>query len=262
MQDRYTGDIGDFGKFGLLRTRQQSLSLQLGVVWYLYPNETHNEDGKFTQYLGSGTSPYRKCDPVLWLSLKTMVKAGTRSVAAIQSSGILGKSTRFFDRFTDNYSEHPGNSASAKTARSEYREQWLSDALREMKAASLIFLDPDNGLEVNSCAKTHQRKAGKFAFYSEAQQFFDDADVMVVYHHLNRHKNHGTHMNQLETRAADLKSRIGCDGAVFGLRYPPFSARAFFVACRSSIVDRVESAFTDFLKSEWGKYWDTEFVRK
>ena len=190
------------------------------------------------------------------------MKADQRSVAAIQSSGILGNETRFFDRLTDNYIEHPGNSATAKTARSEYREQWLIDAVQEMNAAKLIFLDPDNGLEVSSCDKSHHRKAGKFAFYSEAKQFFNDADVMVVYHHLNRHKNHGTHRNQLETRAADLRSRIGCDGAVFGLRYPPFSARAFFVASRSSLVGQVETALAEFLNSEWGKYWDMEFVRK
>lgn len=262
MQDRYSGDIGDFGKFGLLRTLQRSLSLPLGVVWYRYPNERHNEDGKYTEYLNSAASPYRSCDPDLWLSLQTLVKANQRSVASIQASGILGEKTRYFDRLTSDYCDHSGNSTAAKTARAVYREQWLGAALQQMKAAKLIFLDPDNGLEVSSCAKTHHRKAGKFAFYSEVRQFFEDADVVVVYHHLNRHKNHGTHRNQLETRASELKDHVGCDSAVFGLRYPPFSARAFFVLCRSSLTKNVEVTLGDFLRSEWGKFWDTEFVRK
>lgn len=43
MQDRYTGDIGDFGKLGLLRVLQEQ-NLLIGVNWYLTPDETHNED--------------------------------------------------------------------------------------------------------------------------------------------------------------------------------------------------------------------------
>jgi hypothetical protein len=34
MQDRYTGDIGDFGKCSLLRNLTRD-DLRLGVIWYL-----------------------------------------------------------------------------------------------------------------------------------------------------------------------------------------------------------------------------------
>ena len=43
MQNRYTGDIGDFGKLGLLRVLQES-GLTIGVNWYLVPDENHNSD--------------------------------------------------------------------------------------------------------------------------------------------------------------------------------------------------------------------------
>ena len=43
MQNRYTGDIGDFAKYGLLRALCPGH--RLGVAWYLYPDESHNEDG-------------------------------------------------------------------------------------------------------------------------------------------------------------------------------------------------------------------------
>ena len=49
MQDRYTGDIGDFGKLGLLRWLSTSLSI--GVNWYLVPDESHNGDGRHTNYV-------------------------------------------------------------------------------------------------------------------------------------------------------------------------------------------------------------------
>jgi hypothetical protein len=51
MQDRYSGDVGDFGKFGLLRHILNGSQLKLGINWYLFPNEDHNEDGRFINYL-------------------------------------------------------------------------------------------------------------------------------------------------------------------------------------------------------------------
>ena len=49
MQDRYTGDICDYAKDGLLRALGDGH--RLGIAWYLYPNESHNADGKHTAYL-------------------------------------------------------------------------------------------------------------------------------------------------------------------------------------------------------------------
>ena len=49
MQNRYTGDIGDFGKLGLLRVLH-SAGLSIGVNWYLTPDETHNGDGRHIAY--------------------------------------------------------------------------------------------------------------------------------------------------------------------------------------------------------------------
>ena len=49
MQNKYVGDIGDFGKYGLLRalTGHQTTSasephLTLGIVWYLLPQRGKN----------------------------------------------------------------------------------------------------------------------------------------------------------------------------------------------------------------------------
>lgn len=52
MQNRYAGDIGDFGKFGLLRALRGS-GLSIGVNWYLVPDETRIGDGP----IPAGTCP-------------------------------------------------------------------------------------------------------------------------------------------------------------------------------------------------------------
>jgi hypothetical protein len=50
VKNSYVGDIGDFGKYGLLRILGKT-GLSLGVVWHLTPDEQEHEDGRFTDYL-------------------------------------------------------------------------------------------------------------------------------------------------------------------------------------------------------------------
>jgi hypothetical protein len=75
MQDRYTGDIGDFGKYGLLRELSlpsdavKGQTLRVGVVWMLVPAETGTGDGKFTAYLvptDQNLERFMICDPRLY----------------------------------------------------------------------------------------------------------------------------------------------------------------------------------------------------
>ena len=49
MKDQYFGDIGDYGKYGLLRFLAKK-GIKIGVHWYLTPSDGSN-DGKFTDYL-------------------------------------------------------------------------------------------------------------------------------------------------------------------------------------------------------------------
>ena len=54
MQNRYVGDVGDFAKYALLRRLAGSLEerpIRLGIVWCLYPDESHNSDGSHVSYL-------------------------------------------------------------------------------------------------------------------------------------------------------------------------------------------------------------------
>src|ERR1035441_1110889 len=57
MQDRYAGDVGDFGKLGLLRhlcgraSPHTHPTLAPGVIWYRVADETHNGDGRHISYL-------------------------------------------------------------------------------------------------------------------------------------------------------------------------------------------------------------------
>lgn len=96
MQNRYTGDIGDFGKLGLLRQLSRT-GLYIGVNWYLTPDETHNGDGRHTGYLKDDA--FRACDEQLWSVLGEIVGEGKRQVSALERPDILQAS--FYSRILD-----------------------------------------------------------------------------------------------------------------------------------------------------------------
>ena len=60
MQDNYVGDAGDLAKLGLLRALSADKN-QLGVAWYLYPNE-EGPDGRHMEYIGQ-PEYWRGLDP-------------------------------------------------------------------------------------------------------------------------------------------------------------------------------------------------------
>jgi hypothetical protein len=61
MQNRYVGDIGNYLKLGILRAL--SPGHRLGVAWWLYPDESHNRDGRHIGYL-QRSDRWRHFDPV------------------------------------------------------------------------------------------------------------------------------------------------------------------------------------------------------
>lgn len=79
MQDRYTGDLGDFSKLGILRALQAA-GLSIGVNWYLTPDESHNGDGRHVKYLRQ--EEFKACDKVLWQELKILWTVITGKSAA------------------------------------------------------------------------------------------------------------------------------------------------------------------------------------
>jgi len=86
MQDRYAGDIGDYVKLSLLRAIAEPADL--GVIWYLYPDENHNKDGRHIEY-GNEPKRWRHLDPVLFDALRRLVRRGDRSVASLEMANAL-----------------------------------------------------------------------------------------------------------------------------------------------------------------------------
>ena len=170
MQDRYVGDIGDFGKFGLIRflcgkTGPDLVNpLRLGVVWYF--NDDSDSGGDFVGYLFR-RFPSRKCDPGLYDKLRELVYTSRRQVSKVQRARILPDGTVYFG---------------CKMQRSAQRRRWFGRALKAMEGVDLVFLDPDTGVAKARKSPAHVGK-------DELEDFVGQNNSLIVYQHAFRKEN-------------------------------------------------------------------------
>ena len=83
MRDSYVADVGDFGKYALLRALVGD-DLRLGVLWCCNSEPDSTQDGRFTAY-----PELRACDPDLYDRLAQLLKAKQRSLAHVESNRLL-----------------------------------------------------------------------------------------------------------------------------------------------------------------------------
>jgi len=132
MQDRYAGDVGDFVKLGLLRAL--SPGRRLGIAWYRYPDENHNEDGRHITYLDK-TDRFQHLDPTLFSHLRNVVKEA-RSISSLLP--VLDGAVSF-DETVD-------SSIIVPRKRRDCRAAWFKRAMEQLSTCDLVFADPDNGI--------------------------------------------------------------------------------------------------------------------
>jgi len=257
MQNCFVGDVGDFGKYGLLRALCQpasdgNRSLSLGVVWYLVPDEGHNADGKHTGFLRlapANAAEYRDCDPFLYDRLREIVRREARHLASIRESGILPAGTVFFEEPLT-FDGMPPIGRAAREARFRLRTDWLERALEATARCDVVFVDPDNGLE--SGTKRHHKRGPKSVYFDELEPYLRRGQSLVVYHHMGRNSNAP---EQIRQRLSQIAERLtGCD-TPFALRYHRGTSRAFFVvptkAHSALLLDRA----TRFASSPWSAHF-------
>ena len=215
MQNKHVGDIGDFGKYALLRTLFQTSSYKLGINWYLAETEnTKNNDSRYTEYLNLDPmnpkpkleKEYRPCDKELYRTLQHMVAGGNRSVTEIENSKILGENTIF-------YTDLLGNTD---------RETWHKNGLKFLKKADFVFFDPDHGLEIESCPKNHKNHV-KYIFFDELADYFKRGQSLIVYSHRDR-KPEKEYIKRFLKIKRYIKKEIGLIGL---LRFNHYSVRDY-----------------------------------
>src|ERR1039457_5701810 len=130
MQDRYAGDVGDFGKLGLLchlcgeTAQDKHPRLKPGVIWYRVPDEAHNADGRHTSYLERNPRNdrrFRACEETVYDALTALVDGKRRSIAALERADLLP------------------NAVYWNQAINKPRWSWFDRALNVMSGCDLVF---------------------------------------------------------------------------------------------------------------------------
>ena len=241
MRDSFVGDIGDFGKFGLLRYLcgvtgpRMDNPLRLAVIWYR--NESGSADGNRIDYLNVSDSndfQYRNCDLVLYDTLQRLVGASLvcrskRNIGQISNNRILPDDTQYYD---------------VPLPVGERRD-WLEAAIKKTDQASLLFVDPDNGI-----AKEEDTNSREHVSLGELKRLYEKGKSLIIYQHLDRTDP----KTQAKEISKALEDKLGLSSPPWALWWRRIAGRIFFIVVHPDHADDLNQRVQAFVnKPEWFK---------
>ena len=238
MKNQYVGDIGDFGKYSLLREFSER-GIKVGVNWYLTEDDGSN-DGKFTGYLNKGD--LRRYSPQIFDVLKKVVSKHGKSVEDIEKSGVI--SGAIFYKECLRPIGTPGD-------REQERMSWFQESIYELEGAELIFLDPDNGLYRNDDASA--RGAEKYILPEEVESYFLSGKNVVYYCHKGRRPE-----NQWQEYKRMMFDRLQ-DAKPLAITYHKGSQRSYIFLIHDKDYENYERIIENFV-SRWDGIFTNEII--
>lgn len=234
MQNKNVGDMEDFGKYALLRTLFQFGGFKAGVNWCLVENDESDQGGSPTEYLNlDARNPrpkldreFRAYDEELYQKLQQMVAVNQRSVAEIEKRQLLGEKAIFY----------------GEPLTVENRTLWHKNGLKALKKAEIVFFDPDNGIEIDSCPKTRKNHV-KYIYFDELNDYFKRGQSLIVYNHRDR-KPEKEYLSHLEN-ILNYTKQSPCK--LFILRLSRNAIRDFFFVLQPEHADDILQEINDML---------------
>ena len=235
MQDRYVGDIGDFGKIALLKALQKQ-GLSIGVNWYKTgPLESEKDaNGAFKKNDGGYPTPikYRGCDEELYDRLEIIFNSKTRTIEALKNLNLI-----------------PGAEYFPEPVSVSDRAGWHQRAMAELDT-DLVFLDPDNGLLVDSVSPKSVRSV-KYVLYEEVEQYLCKGKSVLVYNHRCR-KPKEKYFREIFGKLQSLE-KVTPEN-ILVITFPRRSVRDYFaVAASEDHRKKIENAFRDMTQGDLSK---------
>lgn len=218
MKDQYVGDQNDYAKYQLLRICA-SIFEEILVAWMLTAADERT-DGARIGYLKR--AEWRRADPELFDGLAALVARGERTVAAVEAAKLLPGCSFEADPVPLTLAER-GPYFEAIAARATYD--------------SLVFFDPDNGLEVPSVPK-QRRGAEKYLFWDELILIREVGSSALIYQHFP----YVQRVAYVEAALARLEAEMGEGYRVFASHTPQV---AFFFAVHAPYDEPLRTALID-----------------
>lgn len=169
MKNQYFGDIDDYRKYGLLRVLQSKGEGKLLVAWMLTPDDG-SRDGGFRSYLQDPTT-WRQYDPDLFAGLAGLLgSAALPRVSLLERSGLL-RSASYYSAFVPDACLD--------------RDAWRQGLLNAARNVDLVFVDPDNGIEVPS-KPVGCKGSSKYVTWKELEALWKAGCSLLIYQHFRR----------------------------------------------------------------------------
>ena len=240
MKNQYVGDIGDYGKYGLLRFLADR-GVRVGVNWYLTENDG-STDGKHTKYLSNPKD--RKYDPPLFEELKKYANREFKSVKMIESAGLIPGASYFHVPLPVR-----GNIVKIRALN---RRLWFDNSLFLLNKAELVFADPDNGISFRKQAG--MKGSEKYVLPEEVVKYYERGQNVVYYCHRGR-----------RTDEAWERAKVGIrayldDAQIIVMTFRRGTQRSYIFVIHPEDYARYDSLLTDFENTAWGGVFHRESV--
>jgi hypothetical protein len=238
MKNQYFGDVNDYRKYALLRALQKNGLGRLLVAWMLTPDDG-SRDGGFRSYL-KAEGKWGRYDPDLFAGLASMLHdCGKPNVTLIESSPLLPR-TSYYSRLVPD-TRHG-------------RANWRKELLEAARGHDLVFLDPDNGLEVSS-KPVGRKDSAKYVTWSEIEDLWNLGSSILIYQHYPRQRRElftDRILSELNARTRASYADALCTPNV-----------VFLLAAQRHDANRLREAVT-LVARQWNgqiSRWQTHYVR-
>lgn len=235
MQDRYAGDIGDYGKIGLLKALRAQ-GLLVGVNWYRVDilDAEKKADGSFKQKDGKHLIPekFKDCDLELANKLTAIATSIGRSINAIEKADLIPDAVYFYEPV--NIKDRTG---------------WFARSLDALEGADVVFLDPDNGFQVDSVG-INSTKSVKYVLYDEVGKLIANQKSVLVYSHRCR-KQKDVYFDGICGKLQDSTGIPAED--ILKITFPRYSVRDYFaIPVSADHREKIGTAFREMTEGIWG----------
>ena len=234
MQDRYAGDIGDFGKIGLLQELCNE-GFHIGINWYkTVPDqqELKKQDGRIPI-----PEKYSCCNRQLYETLCN-IKNSKRSIKELENADLISNAVYYSDQVPV-----------------VGRTTWHKKALDVLSDVDLVFLDPDNGLLAKSVTKGSAQSV-KYVFYEEVEDYLNYKRSVLIYSHRSR-KKPKEYFDEIYGALSNIITKD--KKTIYAISFPKGSVRDYFaISTNADHCERIRRAFETLAYGNWG---DMEMCR-
>lgn len=236
MQNRYAGDVGDFGKIGMLRCIEQC-GVKIGVNWYLVEDESHNQDGKHIGYLRD--SKFVGLDEELRRALDSLIQDNDRSVKQLEKLRLLQSDMYYHEVL------QAVNGAVRKN-----RGAWHKNGLKCLNDCELVFLDPDNGLLPQSVS-CGSGKSIKYVLPEEIIDYYRAGHSVVFYSHRTREQL-STYLSRFDELFNSEKIK---GGTIMGISFRRGTVRDYFFILHEEHKEKIIRGIEKLLTNGWRQHF-------